>query len=50
VAKIVVGTPVVGQEVHRVVLHDVFRMLSHEFFTRRKEGMRGSVGELVSVL
>jgi hypothetical protein len=41
VAEVVVVTAVVGQEVHRVVLYDVFGVLSHEICPTRKGGRRG---------
>jgi hypothetical protein len=47
-AEIVVGTVVVGQEVHRVVWHDVFGMFVHEVWIRGK-GMGGRESELVSL-
>lgn len=38
VAEVIVGTAVVGQEVHRVVLNNVLGILGHEICTRRKGG------------
>jgi hypothetical protein len=41
-AVVVVGTTVVGQEVHRVVRHDIFRVFAHKVYMgRRRECLNG---------
>ncbi len=49
-AEIVVGTSVIGKEVHRVVRYDVFGVLVHKICTRGKGRVGGRYeNELVSM-